>query len=192
MRYLGDLRHAYSSVLVFETVIDGMKRTAREFPIRGYPFGFPPGWPLLPRRSIQAVREWPVGGEEIASLVPISEQLVLSAVQLASPGFWEFVGKLNPLEVLRQYLNDRHERRKDREYRESAEQRRLSLENLSLENKVISERVKLAKDLGATDRDLAPLLTALVYKPLSALDRHQDHNVIERAELVERGSDHKG
>ena len=31
-----------------------------------------------------------------------------------SPGFWEFLGSLNPLEVIRRYLNDRHERAKDR------------------------------------------------------------------------------
>jgi hypothetical protein len=95
------------------------------------------------------------------------------------------LGALNPLEVLRQYLSDRHERRKDREYRESAEQRRLALENLSLENKVLSERVKIAKELGATDRDLAPLLNGLVFNPLVSLDRHQDRGIIEYAEVIE-------
>lgn len=113
-------------------------------------------------------------------------------MRLGSPGSWEFLGKLNPLEVLRQYLNDRHERRKDREYRELAEERRLLLENLSLENKVVSERVKIAKELGATDHDLAPLLNTLVYRPLMALDRHQDHDVISIAEIVGRTDDRKG
>jgi hypothetical protein len=108
---------------------------------------------------------------------------VLSAVSLTSPGFWDFVGTLNPLEVLRHYLNDRHERRKDRSYRESAEQRRLALENLSLQNKVIAERIRIAKELGATDRDLAPLLNELINKPLTALDRHQDKGIIENTEI---------
>lgn len=93
------------------------------------------------------------------------------------------MGTLNPLDVLRKYLNDRHERRKDHEYRESAERRRLELENLSLESRVISERVRLAKEIGATDRDLAPLLNELIYKPLVALDRYQDKDVIEHAEI---------
>ena len=65
----------------------------------------------------------------------------------------------------------------------SAEQRRLTLENLSLETRVISERVRLAKEIGATDRDLAPLLNELIYKPVVALDRYQDKNVIENAEF---------
>lgn len=102
------------------------------------------------------------------------------------------MGALNPLEVLRKYINDRHERRKDKEYRETAEKRRLALENLSLENKVISDRVKLAKQLGATNRDLAPLLNELVYKPLVALDSVQDRGVITYAEIPEEDGKPKG
>lgn len=94
------------------------------------------------------------------------------------------MGTLNPLEVIRKYLNDRHERRKDREYRESAERRRLALDNLSVETRVISERVRLAKELGATERDLASLLNELIYKPLGRLDRYQDKDIIARAEIA--------
>lgn len=118
------------------------------------------------------IRDWPPTPEEISSLVPRSDQLVLVAVQLSSPGSWYFLGKLNSLEVIRQYLNDRHTRRQDREYRESAEKGRLVLENLKLENEVISERIRIAKELRATDQGLAPLLNELVYKPLAGLDRH--------------------
>jgi hypothetical protein len=182
--YLTDLKHAYSSILVFETTIDGMRRAEREFPFpTRYPFALDFVWPLAPRRGVRRTRDWPPTAEEVASLVPRTEQIILSAVTLTSPGFWEFLGTLNPLDVLRKYLSDRHERRKDREYRESAERRRLELENLSLESRVISERVRLAKEIGATDRDLAPLLNELVYKPLVALDRYQDKGVIEHAEI---------
>jgi hypothetical protein len=83
--------------------------------------------------------------KQIASLFPRSEQLVLSAVSLGSPGFWEFLGALTPLEVLRKYLNDRHERRKDRDYRESADKRARELQNAALENEVISRRIELLK-----------------------------------------------
>jgi hypothetical protein len=75
------------------------------------------------------------------------------------------------------------ERRKDLKYRESAERRRLELENLHLESKVISERVRIAKEIGAIDRDLAPLLNEPIDKPLVALDRYQDKGVIEHAEI---------
>jgi hypothetical protein len=178
--YLADLRHTYNSILVFESAMDGFRRAYREF---GYPFYIgSPAFPF-PRRGIRPTRDWPPAPDEIASLIPHSEQLVLAGVRLQSPGFWDFVGKLNPLEVIRQYLNDRHERRKDREYRESAEARKLKLENLKLENEVIASRIQLAKDLGATERDLAPLLNELVFRPLAGLDRHQDKGVIETAEV---------
>jgi hypothetical protein len=93
------------------------------------------------------------------------------------------LGALNPLEVLRKYLSDRHERRKDGEYRETAERRKLDLENLVLENRVISERIGIARALGATKRDLAPLLNELVYRPIKRLDRSQDQGVITHAEI---------
>jgi hypothetical protein len=181
--YLADLKYAYESLVVFEAVVDGMRRAARDFPSALYFATFPYGWPLSPRRAVGYMRDWPPTPEGIATFVPRSEQLVLSGVQLSSPGFWDFLGKLNPLEVIRQYLNDRHMRRQDREYRESAEKRRLALENLKLENEVIADRVRIAKEIGATDKDFTPLLNELVYKPLAALDRHQDRGVIEHAEI---------
>lgn len=178
--YLIDLRHAYNSILVFETTLDGFQRAYRDSP---YPFYVGNLAPPLLRRGSRFTREWPASAEEVAALVPHSEQLVLASVRLESPGFWEFIGKLNPLEVIRKYLNDRHERRKDREYRESAEARKLNLENLKLENTVIRERLAMARKFGATERDLAPLLNELVFRPLGVLDRHQDKGVIENVEL---------
>jgi predicted NACHT family NTPase len=96
------------------------------------------------------------------------------------------LGTLNPLEVLRKAINDRHERRKDREYRESAERRRLELENQIQETELISKRITMARELGATKRDLAPLLNELVYRPILRLDRSQDRGVITYAELPDR------
>src|SRR5271154_137274 len=164
--YLTDLRHAYNSVVLFESVIDGMLRAAPYTP-PGLRFALALylGWPA-PRRRTPRSQGWPMTAGQVASYVPHSEQLILSAVSIASPGSWDFLGTINPLEVIRQYLNDRHERQKDRDYRTSAEADRLRLENMARETEVISGRVKLARELGATDRDLAPLLNELIYKPL--------------------------
>lgn len=172
---LSDLKFAYDAISVFILEVDAPRRAERDFPFSRYPF-----WP---GRSGRYFRETPPSSQ-MASFLPRSEHLVLNAVQLASPGFWEFLGSLIPLEVVRKYLSDRHEQRKDREYRESADKRRLRLENLSLENKVIRERIEIAKSLGATDSDLAPLLNSLIFRPLSALDQYQDKGMIEGAELV--------
>jgi hypothetical protein len=106
---------------------------------------------------------------------------MLQAVRLESPGWWEVVGQLNPLEVIRKYLNDRHERAKDVSYRNKAERDRLHYENEILRNEVIAERIRLARELGATDEDLAPLWNSLLIRPLRRLDAYQDRGVITDA-----------
>lgn len=190
--YLDDLKRAYEALIFFEATIDGMTRVTRDFPFSPYPFGLQFGWSPTSRRTGLRLQYRAPTREEIAASIPRSEQLVLSAVSLNSPGFWEFMGALNPLEVIRKYLNDRHERRKDREYSEPAERRRLALDNLSVETRVISERVRLAKELGATERDLASLLNELIYKPLGCLDRYQDKDIIAGAEIAGHvGRDHE-
>jgi hypothetical protein len=158
--YLTDLRRAYYSIIAFEQIVGEL------------PFA----WSVLLRDKFPSE-------QQIALLIPKSERLILSGVLLESPGFWEFLGSLTPFEVLRKYLNDRHERRKDREYREPAERERLRLENMLLQNEVIAQRIEMARRVGRTDRELAPVINKLLYEPLTSLDRHQDRGVIEDAEL---------
>lgn len=114
-----------------------------------------------------------------------SERLRFHRAAFASDGSWDFLGQLNPLEVIRKYLNDRHERRKDREYRESAERRRLDLENELLETKVIAEKLKVARDMGVAQRDIAATVNTKILIPLRRLDALQDEGAIHNAELIE-------
>jgi len=46
------------------------------------------------------------------NIVLPSERLFFSKVNIQSPGFWEVMGSLNPLQQIREYLKDRHERKK--------------------------------------------------------------------------------
>ena len=110
-------------------------------------------------------------------------ELTLAAVELQSPGFWEFLAKFSPADVIRQYLNDRHERKKDKQYRNAAEEARLKLQNEILKNQVITERIQIAKSLGVTEADLAPLLNTLILAPLEKLHAVQDMGVISTAEI---------
>lgn len=103
-------------------------------------------------------------------------RLVAVSIRMNSPGEWNFLGSLNPLEVLRKYLNDRHQRKLDFEYRSKAEAKRLELDNIhkllmnmKLENKVLADRMKLIEKCGATPEEVRSLLNLLVHRPLTQL-----------------------
>jgi hypothetical protein len=150
--FLADLERAYDSLFLFESIVEDVSRLPRYLDRWSLVDPIQLQWSLLNSRP----------PADVVAGVPFQERLVLAGVRLNSPGFWDFLGALNPLEVIRKYLSDRHERLQDRDYRESAEQRRLVLENLKLENEVIAGRVKLARDLGATEHHLAAMLDQLV------------------------------
>jgi hypothetical protein len=115
-------------------------------------------------------------------------QLRVHSIQVASPGVWEFLGTLNPLEVIRKWKQDAHERQKDINYRSEAERVKLGLENeekrrqieaQEIENErkrleVFETRVNLAKELGATNEELARLFRGLVQRPLKQLEQFED------------------
>ncbi|HUI14051.1 MAG TPA: hypothetical protein VL048_11355 [Xanthobacteraceae bacterium] len=179
MPFLEDLRRAYSSLFVFDSLFTEPRLTA--YWAEGLYFG-----PFGAHSGLvyQLSRGRGLGIKELETFIPLAERLTLQRVSLSSPGEWDFIGALNPLEVIRKSLNDHHERRKDREYREAAESERLKLENERLKTQVLREKVKLAKELGATDADLAPLLNKLVHEPLRALGSHQTVGLIDTAELT--------
>jgi hypothetical protein len=90
---LASMEHAYNGLLILQSMAEprGMSN---------------PSWIPAADFSVEAS----------SGMVLPKDRLVLSAAALSSPGFFEFLGSLNPLEVIRKYLVDRHERRKDREY----------------------------------------------------------------------------
>lgn len=125
-----------------------------------------------PRRALQLLQKSEREGRYglVNQVVGPDERLVVAQVAIASPGFWEFLGALNPLTFINDYLEGRHERRKDRAYREDAERRRMDLENQLLETRVVQERLQLATALGMNPRDQSDLLSRLAITPLLELD----------------------
>ena len=122
-------------------------------------------------------------------MIPPSERLSLERIHIESPGFWEFAASLNPLKQLREYLNDRHRRRQDREYREEAEKERLVLDNILIQQQIrkghITETrkiIKIMRELGYTDDEIRQIVWSQLGIPLSQLGRHQDSRLINGAE----------
>jgi hypothetical protein len=126
---------------------------------------------------------WPPNPDLVSSLIPANEKLIFRSAVFQSPGFWEFLGSLNPLEVIREYLNDRHERRKDREYREEAEKRKLFLENELLLNRIAGERVEILKSLDIPPIEISLVMQGLLLHPLGNLNEYQDRELIAVADL---------
>jgi hypothetical protein len=161
-QWLLDLDNSYSNILAFFEVINDAFVALR---------------PELLRET--------TGSARTLDLIAPSERLRFHGASFSSPGWWEVFGKLNPLEVIRQYLNDRHERRKDRQYREAADRTRLDLENDLLRTKVIAEKFRLAQEIGVPERDLTAAANEMLLKPLRNLNSAQDEGIIQSAEIRE-------
>lgn len=153
-------------------------------------------WPVIRRRRKLGLFwemdfSYPLFGEDTLSPQTIlpAHRLVIKRVRIESPGFWEFLASLNPLQQIREYLNDRHKRRQDKEFREAAEQDKLILENELIqrkvweqENSIFRERVLLMRELGFSDVEIRQFVWATIGRPLTQLGRHQDSRLIDRAE----------
>lgn len=109
------------------------------------------------------------------------ENLRVGQVRLTSPGFWVFGGNGKLLEAIRQILADRHSRRQDREYREPAEEEKLSLENerARLENMLLAQNVvkgdiAILRKAGKSPEEIAARVDAVLDSGtgfLSAINR---------------------
>ena len=162
---------AHSGYIAFDRIVSDLGREYRDWVVpfpRRYRGLAPTPWYLDLNQFVVA-----------DSYVFTNERLLVVRVELGSPGFWEFLGALNPLEVTRKYLDDRHRRRQDRAYREGQEERQLGLENDLREIEVIRRRLEVARESGVPETMLQPLLQQLVGRPLEALGAMQDRGVIE-------------
>ncbi len=121
-----------------------------------------------------------------ANEVPPQDRLEISKISIQSPGFWEFLGQLNPLQQIREYLNERHERRKDREYRELSEKEKLTLDNELLQRQILEkdtailrDHLIMLKEFGFDENSIRDLIWEKLGPQFSKLGRHQDRGLIE-------------
>src|SRR5262249_41492767 len=101
VRYLQEVENAYNHIFAFDLTVEEAKERYGE-----ETFSWRPR--RQTSRTLRQIRD-PL------SVVLPENRLRLHAVSIQSPGFWEFLGTLNPLETIRKYLGDRYERKKDRE-----------------------------------------------------------------------------
>jgi hypothetical protein len=176
--FLSDLEAAYTALLQLESALPRPESMKRYFPPDIY-------WQFGPA-ILGGIPKTEVPDPE--SVLP-EFRLTIKRVRIESPGFWEFVGSLNPLQQIRDYLNDRHKRRQDREFRENVESTKLRLENELIqrsiwekENAVLRDRIAVLRDLGFTDGDIRQLIWSVAGGSLVNLGKHQDTGMIDGAE----------
>jgi len=116
---------------------------------------------------------------DIDKIVLPSERLFISKVNIQSPGFWEVLGSLNPLQQIREYIKDRHERKKDNNYRSRQEEEIAELEIQERKDRIINQRIQTLKGFGYSDIEIRQLVTTMVIQPLTKLGRYQDNGQIE-------------
>ncbi len=182
IQLLKDLEVAYNSVYTFIRSIDKISKYNKQYalPFISYYHDY-----YAIHKKIYYKREADYFDKYVSSMIFPGEQIKVIHISFLSPGFWDFLGSLNVLEVIRKYLCDRHERRKDIKYKELAEKEKLDLDNELLKCKVISEKIKIAEKVGIDIHELAPLLNEFLYQPLHRLNAHQDEMIISNAELLE-------
>jgi hypothetical protein len=174
---LWTVEHCYDSIYAYEAFVEAATE--------GWDLKVP--WGFLRREGL-----WLQPGISPHEFVSLRYRLILRATQLRSPGFLDFLGKLNPLEVMRVFLNDVHERRKDREYREDAERERLQLENAIRRTELAEKQLGLLKAMGITEAELAYLRNRFILQPLRQLGDMQDRRPIGSAELDSNFVDEEG
>lgn len=119
---------------------------------------------------------------DIEKIILPTERLSISRVNIQSPGFWEFLGSLNPLQQIREYIKDRHERKKDNKYRSRQEEELGDLNIMKEKNNVLSQRIEILRGLGYSEVQIRELVMKMVIEPLNTLGEHQDRGQIEGLE----------
>lgn len=172
VKYLESMENAYNHIFAFDLIVQETKeRYAEEWS----------PWGRSSRKTSRTLRQI----RDAGSVVLPEDRLRLRAVSIQSPGSWDFLGSLNPLETLRQYLADRHERKKDLAYRNAAEAERLRLENEKLKTEVVRDRVEILRGLNIPEDRIAAALNLHIVAPLAELDESQDTGLIQDAEIIE-------
>jgi hypothetical protein len=169
--FLEAVEQAYNELYAFHLVVAEVQEASKAREV---------AWRFTDRRRTTNLRR--IAHSE-AVVLP-EDRLRLRSIRVQSPGTWDFLGSLNPLETLRKYVQDRHERRKDRQYRERLDADRMELENQRLKTAVVKDQVDLLRSLGVPEDKIRELLTKRVVTPLELLDRFQDSGLLEGATLL--------
>ncbi len=171
--FLVDLENAYLALRLLPTIDSARHFTRRWHFLVDYQ-GVDP--------STLRYRHWPeISGREIYP----KDQLEITRINIQSPGWIELLGSLNPLQQIREYLKDRHDRTKDRAWRGETEKERALLENDILRNQAEHERInvisafsELLEHVGFSSEERQRAVWERLGPPMMRLANHQDTGLL--------------
>lgn len=127
----------------------------------------------------------------VSDFVTENEYLTIVKINFNSPGFWEVLGSYNPLRQIREYINERHNRQRDKNYAWNLEKRQkeVDIEKLILENdmkrlSIIKEMTIQLRALNLSDKEIFDI-TKDYYDSISLLNNHIDDGRITKIEEVQ-------
>ncbi len=89
------------------------------------------------------------------------------------------------MKVICDFVQQHHERKKDNEYRNREEERRLILENASRGDQLIRDKIAILQEAGVPESEIRRMVLHGITSPLENLGRHIDSNLLTGAEIVE-------
>lgn len=195
---LNDLNRAYNAIYLFFDIAGDVEDLASRWG---------DNWPGLALPALLRPRRTPAQGRrgraallvettewaDPSSYVDPRERLAIRACRIGSPGILDIVGNFNILDTLRRWQQDRHERRKDRDYREQAERDKLWLENELLRDRVIESRIALLEKLNTPKTEINWAVNRLLVDEVAPLQRRLDSGDIQGIETrSQAGADRDG
>jgi hypothetical protein len=113
------------------------------------------------------------------------DQLEISKISIQSPGWIELLASWSPLQQIREYLKDRHERKKDKLWRWESERMRemaeLELLRIQAERErtgAIRDFYGLLEEMDVSSEERQKILWQRLGAPLSRLAHHQDSGLL--------------
>jgi len=171
MQLLADFENAYNSIYVFiffmeKLSIDKQRKLApwedKYFHWSRY----------LIERAMRQDYPYDLFTQELArhidNIVPANERLTISKINIQSPGFWEFLGNINPLQQIRDFI-------KDLTYRNKQEKELGKLE-------ILKKKIEILRDLGYREEEMRQFVITMIDKPLNELVKYLHNRQIEGVE----------
>jgi hypothetical protein len=160
--FLKALNNAYENIYYIDLIINELKSNND-----------------IARKSIRKLKP----RKFVSDIILPEDILRITKVNIGPPGFIDFKGLGEVAKQIREYINDRDERRKDREWREAETRKSMELDNDKKKFELFEDKIRFLKENGFPEDEIRKLINNNGIEPLEELDKFQDSGLISSAEI---------